>query len=143
MFSVGFAYSPGLWSCIFCCPCSLLMAHFSAAAQCVRPQLLLRPMLSQLPSHKSISLLFAGSFKVIVTLLVVGVMDHARADVLADGNVSLSLIELLSQVCSETYKEHAFCQTSGATFRLHLHALDSCRHAHVSPASAICFFTHA
>ena len=35
-----------------------------------------------------------------VTLLVVGVMDDARADILADGNISLSLVERLSQVRS-------------------------------------------
>ena len=35
-----------------------------------------------------------------VTLLVVGVMDDARADILGDGNISLSLVERLSQVCS-------------------------------------------
>jgi len=44
--------------------------------------------------------LFADSLEVMVTLLVVGVMDDARADILADGNISLSLVERLSQVRS-------------------------------------------
>ena len=42
----------------------------------------------------------ADSMKVMVTLLVVGVMDDARADILGNGNISLSFIERLSQVCS-------------------------------------------
>ena len=35
-----------------------------------------------------------------VTLLVVGVTDDARANILAEGNISLSLVERLSQVHS-------------------------------------------
>ena len=34
--------------------------------------------------------------------MVVGVMDDARADILGDGNISLSPIEILSQVCFST-----------------------------------------
>ena len=37
--------------------------------------------------------------KVLATLLVVGVMDDARADILGNGNLQLTLIESLSQVC--------------------------------------------
>ena len=44
-------------------------------------------------------LLPADSMKVMVTLLVVGVMDDARADILGDGNINLSFIERFSQVC--------------------------------------------
>ena len=34
-----------------------------------------------------------------VLLLVVGVMDEARAEILGDGNISLSFVEHFSQVC--------------------------------------------
>ena len=40
----------------------------------------------------------ADSVKVMATLMVVGVMDAARDDILGDGNISLSLVETLSQV---------------------------------------------
>ena len=35
-----------------------------------------------------------------VLLLVAGVMDDARADILGAGNISLSFVEHFSQVCS-------------------------------------------
>jgi len=46
----------------------------------------------------------AGSMKVLATLLVVGVMDDARADILGSGNLQLTLIESLSQVCLQHIK---------------------------------------
>lgn len=42
--------------------------------------------------------------KVLATLLVVGVMDAARADILGSGNLQLTLIETLSQVCLQHIK---------------------------------------
>ena len=36
--------------------------------------------------------------KVMAVLMVVGVMDDARADILGDGNIILSPVESLSQV---------------------------------------------
>ncbi len=42
--------------------------------------------------------------KVLATLLVVGVMDDARADILGSGNLQLTLIESLSQVCLQHIK---------------------------------------
>lgn len=47
----------------------------------------------------SMQLLFAGSLKVVFLLLVVGVMDDARAEILGDGKISLSFVEHFSQVC--------------------------------------------
>ena len=47
-------------------------------------------------------MLAADSMKVMAILMVVGVMDDARADILGDGNVLLSPVESVSQVgCSE------------------------------------------
>ena len=43
-------------------------------------------------------LLAADSMKVMAILMVVGVMDDARADILGDGNVLLSPVESVSQV---------------------------------------------
>ena len=43
--------------------------------------------------------------KVLATLLVVGVMDDARADILGNGNLQLTLIESLSQVCLQHSKD--------------------------------------
>ncbi len=40
----------------------------------------------------------ADSMKVLATLLVVGVMDTARDEILADGIINLSFVESLSQV---------------------------------------------
>ena len=50
-------------------------------------------------------LLCAGSdsMDVMAKLLVVGVMDAARDDILGDGNISLSLVESLSQVYCLAY----------------------------------------
>lgn len=48
----------------------------------------------------------ADSMKVLATLLVVGVMDDARADILGNGNLQLTLIESLSQVCLQHSKHH-------------------------------------
>ena len=42
--------------------------------------------------------------KVLATLLVVGVMDDARADIVGSGNLQLTLIESLSQVCLQHIK---------------------------------------
>ena len=47
----------------------------------------------------------ADSMKVLATLLVVGVMDDARADILGSGNLQLTLIESLSQVCLQHSKD--------------------------------------
>ena len=44
------------------------------------------------------ALLAADSMKVMAILMVVGVMDDARADILAGGNVLLSPVESVSQV---------------------------------------------
>ena len=41
----------------------------------------------------------ADSMKVMAVLMVVGVMDDARDDILGDGNILLSPVESLSQVC--------------------------------------------
>ena len=46
----------------------------------------------------STQLRFAGSLKVMVMLLVVGVMDDARAEILGDGKISLSFVEHFSEV---------------------------------------------
>ena len=43
-------------------------------------------------------LLAADSMKVMAVLMVVGVMDDARSDILGDGNVLLSPVESVSQV---------------------------------------------
>ena len=42
--------------------------------------------------------LLAGSMKVMATLLVVGVMDGAHADIMGTGNFRLIFVERLSQV---------------------------------------------
>ena len=47
----------------------------------------------------------ADSMKVLATLLVVGVMDDARADIVGSGNLQLTLIENLSQVCLQHSKD--------------------------------------
>ena len=44
--------------------------------------------------------LVADSMKVMAVLMVVGVMDDARDDILGDGNILLSPVESLSQVCN-------------------------------------------
>ena len=44
------------------------------------------------------ALLAADSMKVMAILMVVGVMDDARSDVLGSGNVLLSPVESVSQV---------------------------------------------
>ena len=49
------------------------------------------------------SLLAADSVKVMAVLMVVGVMDDARADILGDGNIALSPIESASQVGCSTF----------------------------------------
>jgi len=40
----------------------------------------------------------AGSMKALAILLVVGVMDAARADILGNGNIQLTAVESVSQV---------------------------------------------
>lgn len=44
------------------------------------------------------ALLAADSMKVMAILMVVGVMDDARSDILGSGNVLLSPVESVSQV---------------------------------------------
>lgn len=44
-------------------------------------------------------MLAAGSMKVMATLMVVGIMDAARDDILGDNNIILTPIESVSQVC--------------------------------------------
>ena len=57
-------------------------------------------------------LLVADSMKVMAVLMVVGVMDDARADILGDGNIILGPVESLSQVCNgcDRLKQQLVCQ---------------------------------
>ena len=49
---------------------------------------------------------FAGSMEVMAELMVVGIMDVARDEILGDGNIILSPVERLSQVCILTSHCH-------------------------------------
>ena len=49
----------------------------------------------------------AGSIKVMATLMVVGVMDAARSEILGGGNTILTPIESISQVCYVLSSVHA------------------------------------
>ena len=44
------------------------------------------------------SIVAADSMRVLAILLVVGVMDDARADIIGGGNINQSFVESLSQV---------------------------------------------
>ena len=57
-----------------------------------------------LAAHYLGGALLAGSMQVMATLLVVGTMDTARADILGLGNLQLTLVEELSQVGHQTLR---------------------------------------
>ena len=78
---------------------SSAVSHVSAAAAAVAG-CAMESLRTQLYEGLLNGGLVADSLETIVTLLVVGVMDDARGDILADGNISLSLVERLSQVRS-------------------------------------------
>lgn len=44
--------------------------------------------------------------EVMATLLVVGVMDEARADIQGNGHVLLTSAERVSQVCAQVWNQH-------------------------------------
>ncbi len=92
-------------------------------------------------------LLAADSMKVMAILMVVGVMDDARADILGDGNISLSPVESVSQVgCSTpTWNPFIVClhdiDTPALMNHMHVYTLLICKgHAVVCCRRCTCLF---
>ena len=60
-------------------------------------------------------MLAAGSMKVMATLMVVGIMDAARDDILGDNNIILTPIESVSQVCYPVHDRGFHCLVANST----------------------------